>query len=78
VEAQEALDSVFHLDAAGEPSVNICVAYGTLCNLIQVSILLFVINQLGRNVASMFYFYVLAESRLKNTVLDCLCDACVL
>jgi len=29
--------------------------------MIQVSILLSVINQMGRNVASIFYFYISAE-----------------
>jgi len=29
--------------------------------MIQLPILLFIINQIGRNVASIFYFYVSAE-----------------
>jgi len=37
-----------------EPSANVCVVHGTLYNDPNVYISLSVINQMGRNVASMF------------------------
>jgi len=50
----------FGVFAAAEPSANVCVAHGTYA-MIEVSVLLFVTNEMGRNVASMFYFYVSTE-----------------
>ena len=51
----------FNLFAAAEPSANVCVAHGTICNDSSVY-LTFIINQMSRYVASMFYFYGSAES----------------
>ena len=51
----------FNLFAAAEPSANVCVAHGTLCN--DPSVYPIFCNKPNgyRNVVCMFYFSVLAE-----------------
>jgi len=50
----------FNLSAAAEPSANVCVAHGTLCEGPSLH-LAFCNKPMARNVASMLYFYISAE-----------------